>query len=52
MSTAYDWTKDRLGDAVDAVGDTVDAVGDSVDKAADWVDDQAKKIPVIGGLFG
>lgn len=42
-STAYNWTKDKVGDAVDAVGDTVD-------KAADWVDDQAKKIPLIGGL--
>jgi hypothetical protein len=52
VGTAYNWTKDRLGDAVDAVGDTVDAVGDTVDKAADWADDQAKKIPVIGGLFG
>jgi hypothetical protein len=41
VSTAYDWTQDRLGDAADAVDD-----------AADWVDDQAKKIPVIGGLFG
>lgn len=40
VSTAYNWTKDRLGD-----------VGDAVDDAANWVDDQAKKIPVIGGLF-
>jgi hypothetical protein len=41
VSTAYDWTKDRFGDAADAVDD-----------AAGWVDDQAKKIPVVGGLFG
>lgn len=43
-STAYNWTADKVGDAVDAAGDTVD-------KAAGWVDDQAKKLPIIGGLF-
>lgn len=43
-STAYDWTKDKVGDAVDAIGDTVD-------NAAGWLDDEAKKIPLIGGLF-
>lgn len=51
VSTAYNWTKDRIGDAVDGVGTAVKAAGEGLEKAGDWVDDQAKKIPVIGGLF-
>ncbi len=51
VSTAYNWTKDRVSAAVDGLGDAVDATGDALKTAGDWVDEQAKKIPVIGGLF-
>jgi len=51
VSTAYNWTADRISDGIDAVGDGIEAVGDGIENAGEWLDDQAKKIPLIGGLF-
>lgn len=44
VSTAYNWTSDKLSDLNDAVEE-------KVDEAKDWVEDKAESIPVIGGLF-
>jgi hypothetical protein len=47
----WDDIKNGVSTAIDWTGDKLDEAGEKVDEAKDWVEDKAESIPVIGGLF-